>query len=218
MIWSDNYLNSLLTEAEEDIVTLVDCSYIRTALEVTKGKSTYILPSDLRSIIRITWKGQPLTGISFKDLSSLNPASFVVSETVKSEATESVPQFYCIHPTGSKNIRFYPTPNETLSTGDVYGAGISSLCVVSYWGVGDIPVYIARRTKKAYVMMKAFAKEGKGQNLQASRYFKKKYDFLISMFKSINSGVYAIRSRSITNETNLKSPKLPSNFENVHYR
>lgn len=217
MIWSDSYLNSLLEEAESAILDAVDCIYIRYALPTVAGKSTYSLPANFRSLIRITWKGLPLTGISFREAAITFPSSAIINETTKSEYSQGEPKFYCFHPTYSKTITLFPTPNETLSgIGNIYGSDISSQCVISYWGTGDLPDYIARRTKKAYAMWRAFSREGKGQDRVAAQYFKQKYDFLLEMFKKINAGIYLSReTNSIPGR--VSSPVLPSNFEQVHW-
>jgi hypothetical protein len=219
MIWTDAYLNNLLEEADLAILDAVDCIYTRKAIATTIGISTYDLPSDFSSLLRITWKGLPLASMSFREMMTEFPNSARVSEGTKSEYSIGRPQFYCMHPTFSCQLKLIPTPNEALvATGDVYGSGITDRCIISYWGTGDLPDYIARRTKKAYAMWRAFSKEGKGQNKAAAKYFKKKYDFLLEMFKKINSGVYLSRETSFSEPRGRRDPILPANFERVHYQ
>ena len=228
MIWSDTYLNSLLDEAELAILDAVDCIYTRYSIATTAGISVYNLPSDFRSLIRITWKGIPLDSMSFRELMISFPNSAFVAESTKNEYSQGTPAFYCIHPSFSKVIKLIPTPNEALSgSGDIYGSGISDRCIISFWGTGDLPEYIARRTKKAYAMWRAFSKEGKGQNKEAAKYFKKKYDFLLEMFKKINAGIYLSRETSspTPGRGRLSPPILPSGdtqfpggFERINYR
>jgi hypothetical protein len=220
MIWSDSYLNTLLNDAEFAIAQEVDYEYKRTAIAITQGKSLYDLPTGFNKLIRITWKGEPVDPISFRDMMVEFPNSAIVSEAEKNEYSEGQPRFYCIHPTFSQKIKLLPTPNETLSaTGDVYGsAGIETLCIISYWSSGDLPTYTARRTKKAYAMCKAFLREGKGQNKVASDYYKMRYDFLLNMFKKINNGVYLSRESVFAERERPRDPVLPSNYERICYK
>jgi len=213
MIWSDSYLSTLLTEANLDILEKVKCVYTRTALTIVQGTSVYALPTDFRELIRITWKGKPIDSINEFEAER----QFYTSAPSGSEYSQGEPKFYCMK--GVKYIRLFPTPSEALANvGDAYGSGISSLCIVSYWGTGDIPDYIGRRVKKAYAMMRAFAKEGKGQNLDAVKYFKAKYDFLLAMFIKINSGIYAAKRSLSIGESRRKDPILPSTFERINYQ
>jgi hypothetical protein len=80
-----------------------------------------------------------------------------------------------------------------------------------------------RRTVKAYVLWKAFAAEGKGQDLQASAYYQSKYNFLIGVFRTINAGCFVSKhyslGDSLLDPQNYRYPKpmLGPNFERVIY-
>jgi hypothetical protein len=86
-----------------------------------------------------------------------------------------------------------------------------------------LPNYIDRRTRKAYVLWKAFASEGKGQNARASKYYEQLYNFLIEQFIKINQGAYvgkryAIEDGLLTIDGfRYPRPILPSQFERVIY-
>jgi hypothetical protein len=80
-------------------------------------------------------------------------------------------------------------------------------------------MYITRRIKKAYILSRAFAKEGKGQNLIASAYYKKKLDLLLGILKDINSNVFVAKQRVLNGNFDIGQyavpgrPVLPSNYE-----
>jgi hypothetical protein len=75
------------------------------------------------------------------------------------------------------------------------------------------------------VLWKAFAKEGKGQDLTASAYYEKKYNFLISQFTSINESVFLAKRYQLASDIELSArgarpakPSLPPNFERVIFK
>lgn len=106
-------------------------------------------------------------------------------------------------------IACYRTPTDSMGNADY-----------------QLPEWMARRTKKAFVLSKAYAKEGKGQNLVAAQYFAGKFDFLISRFKQIFSGCFVSKKyrlmgglADVTDRVGRRpaKPALPANYENVQY-
>jgi hypothetical protein len=140
-----------------------------------------------------------------------------------------------MHPTNPYDIRLYPTPNETFSIigFNPYAPQVNqSNCIVDFYRVPDytnsnpaisLPPYILRRTQKAYVLWKAFAAEGKGQDLKASQYYGAKYDFLVEQFRKINEGAFVGKKYTVDDGMlsidNFRYPRplLPSQFERVQF-
>ena len=226
IIWSEPYLTDLLYEAEKYISTKLDVYWAREALIITPGKSTYSLPVYVKKITRVTWKGKGLIPIAFDEVNVLGYNSAVIDDTTKHEYPNSEPRFYTLHPTNITVIRFLPTPNETITpTGaeDLFGADIANHAIVSFYRSSDnlsfvLPSYVSRRFKKAYALYRAFLKEGKGQNLTASKYYKSKYDLLLNYFEKINSQSY-VSQRPALSEGYMRSlggppapPQLPWNY------
>ncbi len=207
-IWSESYLSGLLSEAEKFISTKANIYWTREALTIVSGQSTYSLGAYIKNITAVTWKGIKLDPVSFDEANYLAYNSAVISESVKNEYSSSVPRFYTIHPTNTSVIRLVPTPNESLTPSgaeDLFGSDIGNHCIVSYYRVSDassfvLPTYVSRRFKKAYALYRAFLKEGKGQNLVASKYYKQKFELLFSYFEKINSGAF-ISQRPALSET-----------------
>lgn len=230
-IWTDTFLNQLQDDAERRIVADVTCLFHRFCLATTAGLSVYTMPSFVRSIKRITWRGRKVEPLSWEQFVLLTPATVFVSANQKIETTNSRPQWYTMHPTNIGDIRFFPTPDESFDdTGDPYSPDVGPKCIISCWRYVDtslpqasLPNYIARRTIKAYVLWKAFESEGPGQNLKASKYYKSVYDFLIEQFRLINDGVFVSRKFSLGDGLfgleNYRYPKplLPPNFERIIY-
>ena len=203
-LWDDGYLNRLLDDAEDYIYSSVNCIFDRYGLTITAGQSVYSLETYTKHVIRITYKGKKLHPLSYIEFCALNPASAIVSETYKTESANSTPLYYVKHPTNFYDIRLYPTPSETIDapTENLFGSNISVGVIVSCYRTSDstvsylqLPRYLIRHIKKAYVLWKAFAKEGKGQDLEASVYYKGKLDFLIETLKEINSNVFLGKQR-----------------------
>ena len=203
MIWSDSFLNQLAEDAESQINYDVQCIFYRFFLPTTVGLSVYTLPSFVRSLLRITWRGKSLDPVSWEELQLLTPATVFVNSQVKIESVISKPLQYALHPTNPYDIRIFPTPNESLGTvGDPYSPTPNEpFCTVTCFRSTDsnnlLPTYIDRRTRKAFVLWKAFEAEGKGQNKLAAKYYKQKYQFLIERFRSINESCFVAKRYSL---------------------
>lgn len=230
MIWSNNFLDQLEEDATQQINQDVQCIFEKCYLETTKGQSLYILPSFVRSLRRITWLAKQLDPVDWEQFTILTPATVVLNQPAfNEESVVSRPLYYAMHPTNPYAIRLFPTPDLSLSGtgGDPYSTiANEQRCALSYWRSTDesspktsLPPYIARRTKKSYILGKAYAAEGKGQNLKASQYYLKKYKFLIERFVMINSGCYVGKKYTLgdgileLNAYRYPRPTLNPNFE-----
>lgn len=216
-IWSESYLQSQLEEAERYFVNQVDYIFFRFSIPISAGVSCYSLPSFVRKIVRIGYQGYRVEPISYHQMMELCPSSAVVNEGTKNEAPQSRPLYYCLDPKNRWGIKFYPTPPLDIAANDynIYGSGADNRVVISCWraplpGTTSLvlPDYIGRRTRKYYVLSKAFEKEGKGQNIKAAQYHGKKLDFAVEMFKKINSGVF-VSKRPRLDESSLLVGRKP---------
>jgi hypothetical protein len=231
-IWSDTYLNQLLDDAAHAVTSSVPCLSHRFYLATTSGLSVYTLPAKVNGIKRITWRGIELWPMSWQEMEQINPGLAYVNTGTRMEGTSSRPQYYALHPTNILDIRFYPTPSESFSAtgGDPYSPQVNEeRCTISCWRnidtsdpTASLPTYIDRRTRKAYVLWRAFGKEGKGQNSRASLYYKQKYQYLINSFGLINAGCFTSTRYTLGDElpaSNRKpaKPTLGPNFERVRF-
>lgn len=241
-IWSDAQLTQWSTDAEQDIEKRIpSLIYYRFLLNVVQGISVYTLPSFVRTVSRVTWLGRKLDPVNWDELTYLTPATAVLNANQPDTVPTVIgrPLYYAKHPTNPYDIRIYPTPNLTLPSNsglDPYApypeTQTPQACIIACWRNIDstftdptslLPEYIDRRTRKAYVLWKAFAAEGKGQNARASKYYEQLYNFLIEQFIKINQGAYigkryAIEDGLITIDGfRYPRPILPSNFERVIY-
>jgi hypothetical protein len=237
VIWTDTQLNQWSIDALGAIATDLNCIWAREAIPVTIGNSVIRLPHYVRTLQRVTWRGKSLDCVSWEEFCEITPGTvFLTANSAANIEIQGVPLFYAMHPTDPYEIRLYPSPNESLAISglsDPYAPTVNAAaCVIAYWRVPDtninnpnplisLPGYIQRRIQKAYVLWKAFAAEGKGQDLLASNFYEAKYKVLINYFRSINEGSY-VSKRYVLGDgiSNLESrrypkPTLGSSFERV---
>lgn len=233
MIWTDALLDQLALDAAYDINNQVPCIFHRFFLATVAGIPIYTLPTKVRSIKRITYRGIKLDAVSWIEMEAIAPFAAWVSGSAHNDPSVGVPRFYAIHPTNIHDIRLYPTPADTyVATGDPYSPlAAEERCTITCWANYDptgldsqLPAYIDRRTRKAYTLWQAFKKEGKGQDTNAASFYKSKYEFLINLFKLINSGVFISKRYRLGQGTHdlqqgrPAKPQLPATFERVRYR
>lgn len=233
LIWSNSFLDQLKEDAGNQISTDINCIFNRSCFATTSGLSVYTLPQNLRQLLRITWRGLRVDPLNWDEFVSLTPNTAFATEADSVEVSISRPRFYTTHPTNLYDIRFYPTPNETFTgIGDAFSPDNGPKCILAYYQKVDdsseltsLPAYIDRRTRKAYVLWKAFMAEGAGQNLRASVYYRNKYYYLISQFRRINDGCYLSRRPSLQpdysaltgGQYRMPKPTLGPNFERTEY-
>jgi len=220
-LWTNEYLADLSTEGEIQISTEVPCIYSRSALNITGGTSIYELSQRFTGIISVTWQGFLIYPIFQTQL-----RNYVISNPVEGDELTPRPSFYMRLGYGINGIKFFATPSTTINydnTNINTQEGIRNNIIVSGWCVADttseiyrIPNYIRETLVRYYVMKRAYAKEGKGQNLEASAYYNKKYDKLLNRFKVITSQLYSSRLHGMQEvnyySARLPRPQLPSNF------
>lgn len=232
MIFTDALLNQLAIDAQQEIDKDLQCLFYRFGMATTIGTSVYTLPSMVRSVKRVVWLGYKLDPVTFQDMMLLSPAT---AGGFYDNTSASRPLYYCMHPTNPYDIRFFPTPNIAFTGNenpDPY-APTNNGCVVSCWRSTDdtyqdptalLPPYVYRRTVKAWVLWKAFAGEGRGQNLTAADYYMQKYQFLIEQFKLIDTGCFVSKRYTIDDGAlsiegyRYPKPMLPPNFERIIFK
>ena len=198
--WSPEYLNQLRDDGEGEIAREVCPVYARYSLSVTSGTGTYTLNSSTREIKSITWKG-------FKVYPLINQEEAIILDQRYRATQLGRPQYYLVGSDGLFKIRFIPLPDETIAADDnnlFDRTGILARVIVSHFRLPErnstvfsIPDYLARRTIKPYVLSKAFAREGKGQNLKAFLYYNQKYSVLLSLYRSLKHRYFSRLPRYI---------------------
>lgn len=239
-IWSDSFLSRKAREAEEEIAQTIGCVIDRYCLEGNLGQELYELPTYIHTIRQITWKGKRLDPITYEELRGIidpkpalgaafedtayNDLAFAAGAT---QLTIGEPRYYIYDTNGFNKILLYPVPNETLGTtaADLWApAQIGSYCIAEITRNVDltgntyrVPTYLRRRLVKNYVLSKAFAMEGKGQDLEASEYYALQYNFWLLRCKSQWHKITRMNTRSRPDypgggRVEIAAPRFPSNY------
>jgi hypothetical protein len=111
-------------EAEEIFAREFPCLIDRISLDIVSGTSIYTLPSYIIDIRKITWKGKRLAPLSHRRYrENFSPSS------------SGTPEYYIHNNIGQSQIKFLPSPNETIvsSTSNLWGSNISSKVIVEYY-------------------------------------------------------------------------------------
>jgi hypothetical protein len=234
-LWTDSYLSSLASEAEIQISTEVPCIYVRFPLNIKQGQSIYTFadttgvqlplgPQRLTGIIRITYQSWTVHPVFQNQLRNV----VIPLRPEEGEVQSSRPFMYMRNGYGMDGIKLYPAPsaNITYDNSDVTTQNsIVANVIVSGWRIADptgvtyrIPFYIQQTLVRYYVMERAYRKEGRGQNLDASKYYAAKYSKLMTRFKTITSQLFASRTHGMGDQflsiygRKPPHPKLPTNF------
>lgn len=186
--WDDDYIARVTTEAEKEIARATNFVWDRYPLAITAGTATYTLPDYVRGIIGIEWKGRPIQPLHHQE---------AIRDNYQFITTRGVVDAYIRSPNDFQIIRFISVPNETVSADpdndDLDDATVLVNRVVVYFQrdadvSGDllsVPDYIARRLIAAWVLYRAYKKEGKGQDLAASDYYRFVYESRLKMYKHL---------------------------------
>jgi hypothetical protein len=235
-LWTDDYISDMATEAEIQISSAVNCIYVRFPLNIVLGNGIYDFtniadaptgPHRLTGIIRITWKSWTVHPVFQQQLRNIVAPLKPGSETT----TSSRPLMYMRQGYGINKIKFFLSPNETITYDNSNvntKASIQNNVIVAGWHIADptgntyrLPDHIREKLVMFYVMARAYRKEGKGQNLDAAKFYDAKYAALLDRFKKINEQLFASRTRTVSDidpdRYGLKPPRprLPPDFGEI---
>lgn len=221
--WTDDYLAELQDRGEIELSTDVPHIFHRFSLAVTDGDPDYTLPEGIVSISRLTWKG--------KRVWPYDERTARVQGIYKDPFTETVsgtPQFYLQHNQGMDQITFWPTPNESIGADDsgIWTNDIANRVIISCWKVAvpsgsdfRVPEFLRRRILKYYVNMRAYAKEGPSQNIEAAMYFRDRYvaakQHLQEVMDKVPRAIYKQFEPLAPVSYKPPRPVLPSNFGRI---
>jgi len=171
-LWSSETIIRFSQDGENEFAEDYPCILTRMSLYTIANQARYVLPDSIRSIRRITWKGDKLDPLGQRNM-----------REVFSYATQvSKPYWYVFNNVGANTIQLFPIPDQTIvpSGKDLWTDGISTDVIIEYWVLPDyatytIPQYFRRRVIKNYVMRQCFASEGPGQNVKNRDYFVQKW-------------------------------------------
>lgn len=220
-IWTDSQISSWAQEAENQISIQLNLILDRIGLATSQGQSDFNLPSYINSIRRVTFQGFRLDPSSFSEVvTTISSPGAVISS--------SRPLTYVYDGFGTNVIKLYPSVGVVTSapTGDLFNAvGIQAGLVIEVWRTPDfttcynrVPDWFRRVITKAYVLQRALASEGPGQDLKGSAYFEEEFNELMKILGSVNSTVFLSRQRVMGDSEGFfkhnwrARPMLPPNY------
>jgi hypothetical protein len=224
MLWSNEYLARLAFDAETEIANETKCIIDRISISTALHVSEYQLPQYVFNVRKVYWKGfrlDPISGYTVPETAydiitwksaGFNPSAFSpafltgysdITSTFGAGVKGGKPIEYFYAGFGENIIKINPSANEVLQRYEdgLWSNNIENSLIIEFYRFPDgenwkIPQYFRRRTIKAYVLWKAFAKEGDGQNLDASQYWEKRYHLLLGRAKIITDNIYKIYTYS----------------------
>lgn len=190
-LYSDDYLDRQLSNAEIDISSRCPIIFNRFSIAVTKGQAVYTLPDGIVGILRITYMSKEVLPLEMSDIDYSNwikPANL---------SPQGIPKFYLRMGWGYKAIKFQPQPDLDVAANDAIintVTGMQSTVIINCYQISQpkssndvlrTPAYLRRNLMKYYVMREAFSRQGKGQNIAASVNFGRRYDMFLQRYYKI---------------------------------
>lgn len=219
-IHSDAYLSYLISDQEKDLSRKTRAIFSRFEIAIVAGQSKVTLPENVLDVIEVSWLGKT---IGVADLQDYGGSSWYKPNNLANSSEE--PSYFMLANYGYKTIQFHPIPSVSipLTGGDLNTrTGYSAAVVITCYRVADpsgdefrLRERLLRNTIKYRAMERAYLKEGKGQDLSASKYFKKKADWIeaefIRVYQKMPKALLSDDSAELrANRGRLPRPQLPT--------
>jgi hypothetical protein len=210
------------TQEAELEVSGLDLIVDRIALAITANAADYNLPSYVTSIRSITYQGKPLDPYSGQEM--------IRSGSTPTSTTTGTPLHYVFSYRGRGVIRFYPTPSVGVSapaTNLWEHAAIASGVIIEFYRVPKLTGSINRLPSdlrdsylEDYTYYRAYAIEGKEQDLAASQFHSRLWKQSLNEVKSVVNQIkkcvsYEVKPIISNDIPVVRRPRLPSNFGRV---
>jgi hypothetical protein len=164
-------LERLVNQGEQVISDDINFLAGRYSLTVVAGTSDYTLPTYVRSIKRVTWKGYKLDPLPSRSK----------NEVFQSGTAQGRPYWYTYNNVGLNKISLFPVPSESVSAGtNIWSTDIPTSVIVEFWRISDnstyvIPDYFRRLILGYYLTSRQYQQEGKRNRFNSAMYFKQRF-------------------------------------------
>ncbi len=240
--WTSSFLASKFEEGEKVASIELKTLLQRTSLSVRSGVGIYNLPLETIGISRVTYRGTKLEAITFEEIrkrygpvlygtggsdgafnGNAFSSAFYIGIQGSGITPTGRPTHFIYDTLGYKHITLFPFPSETLAstTDNLYkGTVIRDRCIVEYIRMSDetvtLPDYIRTPLCRYYTLHKAFASEGKGQDLNASAIYKELFDIFLAKAKRLLQNQFKAHEHELDPMEQVESlfakPRLPWNY------
>lgn len=220
VLWNTTVLSRFINEGETELSRFKSTIWRRFPLDIHAGVAVYDLPPFLKAITYITYMGFRVDFLNQATIATMSPVY---------RTQGSRPRWATMELEGFHKLRLFPFPTQDLPIIDddstIYtDTNILNSCVVSAFFYPDpnlptlqLPVFVERRTLKAYIMWQCYRMQGPGQNLKNAKYWNRKWNKLRAEYiMAVNAAYSAIISQYDSRITRYPwkkaSPVLPPNF------
>lgn len=215
-LWTSAQIERWADRAEAELCRVSPLVTYRVSLPITVDIPVYLFPPSGTTypslgINQITYRGKVLQPLSQQQARDLFPNNVIEDYTSPyTTVTESsgVPLFWAYTGYDEKTIQLFPTPNETLvatASSHLWDTDIPDRCIVEYRttrlgsGASDKPIYrLIRAMIKDYVLARAFAIEGKGQQLDVAKYLETRFKARLAVYKTLASNVFVANNHKFS--------------------
>lgn len=220
-LWDDITLERYLVDAQSKITSSYNIIWIRFPMAITANQNTYVIPTNVKEITRMTWKGYPVNLLSQQEIALLSPTYM--------NQVSSQPRWAYMSYEGYHTLRLYPGPSQSLpilsDQNTIYtDQNILSEFVISCFvytdactGYVEIPDFLAMPLIRYYVMWKCYSREGLAQNLELAEYYKGKWTSQLAVNLATYRKVFTSKKTQYTDVAVQRPwrrarPILPPNF------
>lgn len=189
-IHSDAYLDGLIADKEQDLSRKTRAIFNRFEIAIVANQSRYTLPDNVFDVIDVSWQGFSLDSMHISDFRGSN---WYKPNDLSNRVAR--PLGFLLANYGYTQIQFHPVPavSYPLTSGNLYTrTGFNNAIVISCYRIADISgdefrlrQRLLRNCIKYPAMVRAYAREGKGQDMAASNFFQKKAAFVEGSFIKI---------------------------------
>lgn len=217
--FSNDLVNRLVQQAGVELGNELGHCIFRYSFDVTANQPTYQLDLATKDVLRVTVNGFKMEPKTQSQMAMLSPVY---------RSFGSRPFYYSIQMDGYLVIRFFPIPTLSQSAvptnlisadnGIINGFVVTATQnIPEVLGEIALPSYVGRKVIKDFVLWKAFANDGPGQDLRSAKYFKSKYQGRIQVYKDVINAIVLPTTRELEDVMvqkpyRLAPPILPPNF------
>lgn len=182
-----------MDQAEKELGILTDAVVRRFSIDVSEGDNIFNLPPGTLGILRVTWKGQALEGLSLRDFSTVQGIHPGVSPR------RGTPRYYIRHNQGELLMLIHPDAGESLSAPaddtELHKQSVlKEHLVVTAYTTPDpedetyrLRSYMRRTACKYYALWKAYEREGPDQIVAVADFYKSRWEYFSSMYQMLIS-------------------------------
>jgi hypothetical protein len=200
-IWSTAEVDSYIKEGYDDLCLRTGILWKKDApagIQPVAGTGTYTLPTDLYKIERMTWNKKRMLPLSAEEAARRDP---------RYRATQGLPEAYIVEGDGLGTVRYFRVPSATDSLISIEYQRRGATLSLSSTELELPDRYVDYVTW--FAMSRALERDGTGQDLELSAFFRDRYLAGLARIKKRKSAAQSARVGSLGGGERLTAPPLP---------